>query len=43
MKQVRTHTYWMTYKEYKKWVKSKPDIININSESTITRIHIHFV
>ena len=35
--QVRTHTYWMTVKEYKKWSKSKPAEIkpfSISSKSS---------
>ncbi len=43
MNQVRTHTYWMTYTEYKKWVKTKPNDIKFNNDSTVTRTHIHFI
>ena len=35
--QVRTHTYWKTNKEYKKW---KP---NKGVDGMITRTHIHFI
>ena len=31
--QVRTHTYWMTVKEYKKWSKSKPAEIKPNNDA----------
>ena len=41
--QVRTHTYWMTVKEYKKWSKSKPAEIKPNNDGTVTRTHIHFL
>ncbi len=43
MNQVRTHTYWMTVKEYKKWSKNKPSPIPFNNDTTITRTHIHFI
>ena len=39
MSPVRTHTYYMTYKEYKKW--SKNNIIK-STDSYPTRTHIHF-
>ena len=41
--QVRTHTYWMTVKEYKKWSKSKPAEIKPDNDGTVTRTHIHFL
>jgi hypothetical protein len=44
MKQhIRTHTYWMTLKEYKKFSKNKPSPIKINNDNTITRTHIIFI
>jgi hypothetical protein len=43
MEQVRTHTYWMTFREYKKWSKHKPTTIRINTDNTVTRTHIIFV
>ena len=41
--QVRTHAYWMTVKEYKKWSKSKPAEIKPDNDGTVTRTHIHFL
>jgi hypothetical protein len=38
---VRTHTYWMTIKEYKKWSKKKEEYKKY-SNGTITRTHIYF-
>ena len=43
MNQVMTHTYWMTYKEYEIWIKSRPNNIAFNNNSNITRTHIHFI
>jgi len=48
---IRTHTYWMTTKEYKKWSKNRPDNIQVdvksksksNNNNVVTRTHIHFV
>ena len=37
---IRTHTYWMTYKEYKKWSKHSKN--NSNQNSVQTRVHIYF-
>jgi hypothetical protein len=42
MKPVRTHTLWMTLKEYKKWSKTKQENIVFNNDKTITRTHIYF-
>jgi len=42
MEQVRTHTYWMTMKEYKKWSKNAPRVIRFNNDKTKTRTHIYF-
>ena len=39
--QIRTHTYWMTYKEYKKWSKT-PKLFVLNNDKIRTRIHIFF-
>lgn len=35
---VRTHTYWMTNKEYKKWKPNKTQ-----NDGMITRTHIYFM
>jgi hypothetical protein len=43
MNQVRTHTRWMTIKEYKKWSNNKNRSIPFNNDKTITRSHIYFV
>ena len=43
MDRVRTHTYWMTVKEYKKWSKNKPANIKFNKDNTVTRTHIIFI
>ena len=44
---IRTHTYWMTIKEYKKMCKNKPKNkprnIKVNTDNTIIRTHIHFI
>ena len=42
MKPIRTHTLWMTLKEYKKWSKTKQENIVLNNDKTITRTHIYF-
>lgn len=39
---IRTHTYWMTVKEYKKRSKYRLKH-NINNSNVITRTHIYFV
>jgi hypothetical protein len=39
--QIRTHTYWMTYKEYKKWSKTPKSTV-LNNDKIRTRIHIIF-
>lgn len=44
--QVRTHTYWMTIKEYLKWSKTRQPEIPFNNNTNvkiIRRTHIHFV
>lgn len=45
--QVRTHTYWMTVKEYVKWSKTTPvEVPFNNSNSNVkisTRTHIYFI
>jgi len=43
MERVRTHTYWMTVREYKKWSKHKPTIIKFNNDNTVNRTHIIFI
>ena len=40
---IRTHTYWMNVKEYKKLSKNKPRNIKLNTDNTIIRTHIHFI
>ena len=40
---IRTHTYWMTVKEYKKMSKKKPINIKLNTDNTIIRTHINFI
>ena len=40
---IRTHTYWMTVKEYKKMSKNKSRNIKLNTDSTIIRTHINFI
>lgn len=42
MEQVRTHTYWMKYNEYKKWSNNKQINIQLNSDKTKSRTHIIF-
>jgi len=42
MEQVRTHTLWMTMKEYKKWSKNNKNKIVFNNDKTKTRTHIYF-
>ena len=39
---IRTHTYWMTIKEYKKWSNKLPKKINFNNDNILTRTHIYF-
>jgi len=49
--QVKTHTYWMTVKEYMKWSKTTQVEVpfnnsNSNSNSNVKisrRTHIHFI
>lgn len=44
--QVRTHTYWMTIKEYVKWSKSTPTEVPFNNDTNvkiIRRTHIHYI
>jgi hypothetical protein len=39
---IRTHTYWMNIKEYKKW--SKTNFLNKNKDdNVVTRTHIIFI
>jgi hypothetical protein len=38
---VRTHTYWMTIKEYKKWSKKQEEYKKY-SDGIVTRTHIYF-
>lgn len=39
---IRTHTYWMSVKEYKKHAKHKGKEIKIKGDETVTRTHIYF-
>jgi hypothetical protein len=44
--QVRTHTYWMTVKEYVKWSKTRQPEIPFNNNTNMKirrRTHINFV
>jgi hypothetical protein len=43
MNTVRTHTYWMTYNEYKKWSVKRDKQYKLNIDNTLTRTHIIFV
>ena len=48
---VKTHTYWMTTKEYIRWSKNQPVQVHFNSKNNttdkdrqlVTRTHIFFV
>jgi len=42
MEHLRTHTLWLTMKEYKKWSKNKYSNIVLNNDKTKTRTHIYF-
>lgn len=35
-KYVKTHTYWMTIKEYTRWSRNKPDQVHYNSKNNTT-------
>lgn len=39
---IRTHTYWMTVKQYKKWSKNIQKNKVLNNDKTLTRTHIIF-
>ena len=39
---IRTHTYWMSIKEYKKHSKHRVNDIKLKHDDTITRTHIYF-
>ena len=39
---IRTHTYWMSVKEYKKHSKHRENEIKLTGDKTITRTHIYF-
>ena len=43
MNTIRTHTYWMTYKEYKKWSAKRDKEYRLNTDNTVTRTHIIFI
>ena len=43
MNTVRTHTYWMTFKEYKKWSTKRDNEYKLNNDNTLTRTHIIFI
>ena len=48
---VKTHTYWITTKEYTRWSRNKPHQVHFNSKynttdkdrQLVTRTHIFFV
>jgi hypothetical protein len=40
--EIRTHKYWMTIKEYKKWSKNVPKIKVLNNDKILIRRHIIF-
>lgn len=44
MEFVRTHTLWMTVKQYKKWSNNKSENITLKNykTKTKTRTHIYF-
>ena len=42
MESVRTHTLWMTVKQYKKWSNNKSENITLKKDNTKTRTHIYF-
>lgn len=50
-KYVKTHTYWMTTKEYTRWSRNKPHQVHFNYKNNttdkdkqlVTRTHIFFV
>ena len=39
---IRTHTYWMSVKEYKKHSKHRENEIKLTGDKIITRTHIYF-
>ena len=39
---IRTHTYWLTPKEYRKMTKHPIEYAIVNSDNTVTRTHIYF-
>lgn len=39
---IRTHTYWISVKEYKKHSKHRKNNIKIKGDKTVTRTHIYF-
>lgn len=41
MEPIRTHTYWLSVKEYRKMSKSKNEI-KMNNDNIATRTHIFF-
>ena len=50
-KYVKTHTYWMTTKEYARWSRNTPHQVHFNYKNNtndtdrqpVTRTHIFFV
>ncbi len=39
---IRTHTYWLTPKEYRKRTKRPIEYTTVNSDNVVTRTHIYF-
>ena len=39
---IRTHTYWMSTREYKKHSKHRGTDIKLKGDETTTRTHIYF-
>jgi hypothetical protein len=39
---IRTHTYWMTSKEYRKSANNQSCYMKMNNDNTLTRTHIYF-
>lgn len=40
---IRTHTYWMSIREYKNYSKHRKNDIKIKGDKTITRTHVYFM
>lgn len=39
---IRTHTYWLTSKEYRKMTKRPIEYTTVKSDNTVTRTHLYF-